>query len=290
MVRKILKWTGIILGAVLILLGAVYAYVVFDTQQRAEKIYEVKLQKLTVTADSASITRGEHIAENRGCKGCHGADLSGGRAFADDQSPIGILYSSNITSGKGGINYSDEDWVRALRHGLGKDNRSLWFMPSDEIYHISNADMADLISYVKTRPAVDKTNPEKSLKPLGRILTFMGEFPLFPAEIIDHNATYVDVVTPAITPEYGKYLAVSCTGCHTTSLKGGPPHDPKGLPFPDISSTGNLGKWNADDFMTAIRTGKKPDGKLLRDEMPWKDFTYTDDELRAIYSYLHGLQ
>jgi len=290
MIRKILKWTGIVLGSLVLLLGTVYGYVVYDTQSRIDKVYEVKVQKLAVAADSTSLARGEHIAENRGCKGCHGADLSGGRAFADDASPLGILYSSNITSGKGGISYSDEDWIRALRHGLGKDNRALWFMPSHEIYHISNQDMADLIGYVKSRPAVDKSTPEKSLKPLGRVLTFLGEFPLLPAEKIDHSATYVDFVKPTITPEYGKYLAVTCTGCHNDNLKGGPPHDPKGLPFPDISSTGNLGKWDSDGFIATLRTGKTPDGKLLSNEMPWKDFTYTDDELKAMFAYLHGLK
>lgn len=289
MFSKIIKWSGIVVGSLALILSAVYAYVYYDTESRAEKIYDVKLQSLTVLNDSISIAKGKHIAEIRGCTGCHGMDLSGGMAFADEQSPIGILYSSNITSGNGGINYTDQDWIRALRHGLGKDGRSLWFMPSHEIYHISNQDMASLISFVKSRPPVDKVGHQKSLKPLGRVLTFLDEFPLFPAEKINHNAVYVDDVAPSSTPEYGEYLAITCTGCHSPTLKGAAPHGPNEPPVPDISSTGNLGKWTLEGFATTIRTGKTPDGKQLSDAMPWRHLTYTDQELNAIYSYLHGL-
>lgn len=289
MIRKLLKWTGITLGGILVLLGIVYLYVYYSTEARADKIYETKLQKITIPDDSLSRSKGEHIAEIRGCKGCHGHDLSGGRAFADEQSPIGILYSANITSGKGGIQYADEDWIRALRHGLGKDNRSLWFMPSHEIYQISNQDMACLISFVKSRPPVDKANHQKSLKPLGRILTFLGEFPLFPAEKIDHNAVYPDLVTADTTPKYGEYLALTCKGCHGDNFKGAPAHNPDEPPIPNISSTANPGKWTEADFIKTLRTGKTPEGRQLSDAMPWKELTYTDNELKAVYAYLHQL-
>jgi len=289
MFSKIIKWTGIVVGSLALILSAVYAYIYYNTESRASKIYEVKLQSLAVLSDSISIAKGKHIAEIRGCTGCHGVDLSGGMAFADEESPIGILYSSNITSGKGGINYTDQDWIRALRHGLGKDGRSLWFMPSHEIYHISNQDMASLISFVKSRPPVDKTGHAKSLKPLGRVLTFLDEFPLFPAEKIDHNAVYVDEIVPSSNAEYGEYLAITCTGCHSPTLKGAAAHGPNEPPIPDISSTGNLGKWTSEGFATTIRTGKTPDGKQLSEAMPWRLLTYTDQELAAIYTYLHGL-
>jgi len=289
MFSKIIKWTGIVVGSLALILSVVYACIYYNTESRASKIYDVKLHSLAVLNDSISIAKGKHIAEIRGCIGCHGADLSGGMAFADEESPIGTLYSSNITSGKGGINYTDQDWIRALRHGLGKDGRSLWFMPSHEVYLITNQDMASLISFVKSRPPVDKSSHQKSLKPLGRLLTFLDEFPLFPAEKIDHNAVYVDDIKPSVTPEYGKYLAITCTGCHSETLKGAAAHGPDGPPVPDISSTGNLGKWTYEGFAATIKTGKTPDGKQLSDAMPWKDLTYTDQELSAIYSYLHGL-
>lgn len=289
MFSKIIKWAGIVVGSLALILSAIYTYIYVNTESRAAKVYEVKLHIPAIPDDSTSIAKGKHIAEIRGCTGCHGVDLSGGMAFADDASPIGILYSSNITSGKGGIQYTDQDWVRALRHGLGKDGRSLWFMPSHEVYHISNHDMAALISFVRSRPPVDKASRPKSLKPLGRVLTFLDEFPLFPAEKINHNAVYVDDVAPSASPAYGEYLAITCTGCHSPTLKGAAAHGPGEPSVPDISSTGNLGKWTPEGFAATIRTGKTPEGKLLSDAMPWRHLTYTDQELNAIYSYLHEL-
>ncbi len=45
-----------------------------------------------------------------------------------------------------------------------------------------------------------------------------------------------------------------------------------------------------DEFLSALRTGKTPERKQLSDAMPWKAFTYTDNELKAIYLYLHQLK
>ena len=288
MLKKILKWTGIVLSGLVLLLIIFYGIVYVKTEAAINKVYDVKLQTLIIPTDSASYAAGRHIAEIRGCLGCHGANLAKGEVFADETSPIGYLQASNITSGKGGIQYTDQDWIRALRHGLGKDNKPLWFMPSHETCLLSNQDMAALISYVKKQPPVDAAVPQKSLKPLGRVLTFVGEFPLLSAEKIDHNATYTDDVKLAVNADYGKYLAVTCTGCHTETFKGAPSHSPEQPPIPDISSTGMPGKWTQDGFVNLFHTGKTPEGRVLSKYMPVKDFTYSDDELRAIYLYLHG--
>ena len=228
------SYWAVLIVALIIFYGIVYV----KTEAGINKAYDVKPQTLTIPDDSASYAAGRHVAEIRGCLGCHGANLATGEVFADENSPIGILYASNITSGKGGIQYTDQDWIRALRHGVGKDGKPLWFMPSHEICGLSNQDMAALISYVKKQPPVDNVTPKKSLKPLGRVLTFLGEFPLLAAEKIDHNATYVDTVTPTVTADYGKYLTVTCMGCHTPTFKGAPSHSPEQPPIPDISSTG----------------------------------------------------
>ena len=291
MIKKILKGIVFLIGGLLILALIFYGIVYFKTESRIKKVYSVNLQKLNVPDDSGSYIAGRHIAENRGCIGCHGDNLSGGRPFMkQSESPLGVLYSANLTSGKGGIHYEDEDWIRALRHGLGKDNRSLWLMPSHEIYHISNQQMGELISYIKAQQPVDNLVPSKSLKPLGRFLTFMDEFPLLPAEKIDHEMAFKDRVEPTITPQYGAYLATVCQGCHGPKLKGAPAHEKLQPAFPDISSTGEPGKWKESEFITAMHTGKLPDGRQLSDFMPWKFFTYTDDELKAVYLYLKQLK
>ncbi len=123
MLKKVFKWMGILIAGLLIIIIAFYTTVYFNTESRANKIYEVTLQQLTISTDSASYAMGKHIADIRGCLGCHTSNLEG-HAFADEKSPLGILYTSNLTSGKGGINYtSDADWIRVLRHGLNRENK-----------------------------------------------------------------------------------------------------------------------------------------------------------------------
>lgn len=290
MLKKILKWTGIVLGSIVFLLIVAYTFIHFQVESRINKVYDVELQTLKIPTDSVSYQEGKHVADIRGCLGCHTADLGGGTAFLTDSTPIGVLYASNITSGKGGIAYTDQDWIRALRHGLGKDNKPLWFMPSHEICHISNQEMAALIGYLKQQSPVDRESPPKSIKPLGRVLTFLGEFPLFAAEKIDHNAKYADEVKLEVNAKYGEYLALSCTGCHGEKLKGAAAHSPEQPPIPDISSTGKLGNWTAEDFVNLFHSGITPEGRELSKYMPVKDFKYSDFELTAIYLYLHRVK
>ncbi len=50
--------------------------------------------------------------------------------------------------------------------------------------------------------------------------------------------------------------------------------------------------WSEADFVKTIRTGVDPTGHSLNpDAMPWKEISTfgADDDLRAIYAYLHAL-
>ena len=53
---------------------------------------------------------------------------------------------------------------------------------------------------------------------------------------------------------------------------------------------GRLGDWNEEDFIQALRTGVRPDGSVMSQEMPWRYFTeMTDVELKALWMYLGSL-
>lgn len=290
MLKKALKLTIKIIAGVLVIAGVFYAVVYFSTESRINKKYDVTLQHLVIPSDSASYLAGKHIAENRGCLGCHGKNLASGTVFLSDSTPLGILAASNITMGKGGVQYNDEDWIRVLRHGLSKQNKSVWFMPSHEVAHLSNQEMGQLISFVKSQPPVDKTTLSKQIKPLGRLLLFFNKFPLLPAEMIDHNAIYAETIATTVSAKYGSYLSTSCQGCHGANFRGGPAHAPNEPNIPNISATGNVGKWKEQDFLTALKTGKTPEGKQLSEAMPYKEFTYSEDELKSIYRYLQQVK
>lgn len=86
----------------------------------------------------------------------------------------------------------------------------------------------------------------------------------------------------------GKYLSVSCIGCHRTNFKGGDSPIPGMPPVPDITSSGNTDRWSLSQFIHTLRTGKTPEGKIMDNQnMPWKmTAKYTDEELQALYAFL----
>src|SRR3990172_3646274 len=116
--KKIFKWIGIVLGSLvgLILITALTLFLIGSA--RLNKTYDFPPSNLPIPTDAAGIARGQHIAETL-CEGCHGADLSGiSNWFA--AGPLGTIDTANLTSGLGGVGqtYTDEDFVRAIRHEI----------------------------------------------------------------------------------------------------------------------------------------------------------------------------
>ena len=238
---------------------------------------------------------GDHLAHIRGCADCHGED-GGGKEFFSDP-PMAVLWASNLTAGEGGIggSYTDGDWDRAVRHGIGPDDRPLMFMPSHEFWPLSDDDLAALIAHYRGLPAVDRETPDPEIGPLGRVLYLTGQIPLVPAELIDHEAVRPPAPPVGPTVEYGAYLVTGCTGCHGPGLSGGriPGGDPNWPPAKNITpddATG-IGGWSFDDLDTALRTGVRPNGSTLHPLMPIQATRHlTDVEMEALYAYLTSLE
>lgn len=290
--RKVLKWTLRSLAAVVVLALVAYGVIYFITEKRLSATYDVDVAHLTIPTDSASIAMGKHIISTRGCQDCHGKDLSG-KVFIDDPG-LGRVVASNLTAGKGGVGgeFSAEDWVRAIRHGIGTDKKPLKVMPSNEFYDISNADLANMVAYIKSLPPVDNELPDHNLKPLARVLFVAGPLAgLTTADKIDHTKEVVDKLTPAVTAEYGKYLAVTCSGCHGKDYKGQEMPIPGMKASANITSTGDVGKWTESQFLAVLKTGKRPDGRQLDNkDMPWEmTRNFTEDEIKSIYLFLQTL-
>lgn len=289
MLKKILKITFIVLGSIVLLLATFYAFIHFNIEGRMNKTYpEFEAESFPIPSDSATLALGAHLSVIKGCQDCHGADLAG-RVMIDDPA-LGQIVSANLTRGKGGIagDYTDEDWVRALRHGVAKDHTPLLVMPSEETTHLTQQDLAALIAYCKSVPAVDQELPASVVRPVGRVLTYFDKLPLLSVERIDHAQKAVASINKTVSTEYGKYLSVSCTGCHQPNFKGGAPILPGSPQVADLTSTGNVGRWTEEQFVQALRTGKTPEGKQLQNEfMPWQmTAQYTDEELRSLYLFL----
>lgn len=107
----------------------------------------------------------------------------------------------------------------------------------------------------------------------------------------------------------GEYLAtiMDCAGCHTTGALLGKP-DPQrhlagsevGFQIPGVGifyppnltpdqETG-IGSWSADDVVKAVRTGERPDGRILAPVMPYHHYgKLTDADAFALARYLKSL-
>jgi len=296
MIRKILKWIGIVLGSLVGLLVLTFAVLYIIGSAKWNKLhgkYEVPVETITIPTDQASIGRGEHIATIRMCQHCHMDDLSGQTAGA----PVMVTLSvPNLTSGPGGVGTTntDQDWVRAIRHGVGHDGRGLVLMPSAVWYYLSDDDLADLIAYLKSLPPVDNEQPETDLGPIGRVMLTLGQLPpeIVPnVTVIDHSGPRPVTPEAGVTVEYGKYLGLTCTLCHGSNLNGQTIREGGNVYVAlNLTRGGEVGFWSEEQFIATMRTGVTPGGHALKDFMPWKYFgQMTDDELKAVWLYLQSL-
>ncbi|HLE15060.1 MAG TPA: c-type cytochrome [Anaerolineales bacterium] len=282
-----LKWMGVILGILIALILIAVASIYLITGNKLNRRYEIQVEPLEIPADAEAIARGEHLAKAvLLCHECHGIDLSG--STLDEGPMVATISMSNLTSGKGGIGgtYTDEDWVRAIRHGVRKDGKALLIMPSPWFYFLSDEDLASVIAYVKSIPPVDNELPERRIGPVGRFFVLM-EPGLFGAEGIDHSAPRPPMVLPSETKEYGEYLANTCKNCHGDNLGGGVQVG-AGL---NLTPGGELANWTFEDFEQVMRFGVTPENRqILSDDMPWTSFKQLNDiEIKAIWSYLQSI-
>ena len=289
--RTVVRWIAriilVLIAAVAIFLG--YVYWRSDTTL-AERVV-VSEAPLAVPADADAVARGERLAITRGCTDCHDHDL-GGRTVLDE-APVGRLAAPNLTRGKGGVGARLDAVAieHAVRHGIGADGRILLFMPAFDYAGLADADVADIIAYVLSRPAVDREMPPSAYGPVLRTLWVLGKIPAPDALRIDRHARHVAAMEATPTAEYGAYVARACTGCHGENFSGGPiPGLPPSFPpaqniTPDTRT--GIGKWTKADFYSAMREGRRPDGTRIDPFMPWKAFTrMSDTELDALWAFL----
>lgn len=292
---RVVKWLGIgiggIVGAVIIALGVIYLL----SQRRIGRRYDVAAHEVAVPTDSASIAWGRHVAQTRGCIGCHGEGMRGTTFI--DVPVVARLYAANLTRGVGGraaAYRTPGDWERAVRQGVSPEGRALLFMPAQNFYPLSDHDLGALIAWLQSLPPADQVNGRNSVGPIGRALLLAGKLPLLPAELVDHTAPRPIAPVPGITAEYGSYLAATCRDCHGTGFSGGPiPGAPPSMLAPrniTPDTVTGIGKWSEADFAKAIRTGVRPDGSNLKPDMPFSEFAaFSDDEAAALYAYLRSI-
>ncbi len=241
------------------------------------------------TGDSA-VARGEHVTKALAkCADCHGDDY-GGRVIVADPA-IGTISGPNLTTGRGGRlgSMSDADIERAVRHGVTKEGRRLFIMPSNEYQNLSDDDMGVIIAYLRTVPPVDREPAPIAVGPLARALHLAGKMPWFPSDGVTHRAEVVGAVVADSTIDYGRYLVTGgCAGCHGPNLSGGAIHGaPPDWPHSSNLTPTGLASYDYAAFQKALTEGVRPDGTKLHPVMPVQATKLmTPLEMTAIWKYL----
>jgi mono/diheme cytochrome c family protein len=214
--------------------------------------------------------------------------------------PFGDFYSPNLTpdNDTGIGRRSDAELARVLRFGVRADGRAAF--PLME-FALTDEDLANVASYLRSRAAVSHQVPEHRLTMFGKTLMAFAVSPTHPAKA-------APTASPrGATVERGAYLAnhvSSCVSCHTDrgpdGALVGPPFgggqrmdvafdDTKVFVPPNLTpdaDTSVIGNWTEDAFVSRFRSGPTVTGT----PMPWGAFArLTDEDLRAIYRYLRTL-
>jgi mono/diheme cytochrome c family protein len=295
-VNVLVKRIGIGVGSVVGIAIALFGAASIKANVRLSRHYETHRISLELppAGDPMPIERGRHLVTARyGCAACHGQNLGGGVML--DDPPIGKLLGPNITSGKGSrtSGYSTADWDRIVRHGVKPDGTPA-LMPSEDFFKMSDAELSDIVAYVRSLPPVDATVAPPELGPVGKLLVAVGKFPISAEH--QSSAPHSSAAPPAIdSAEFGAHLIATCTTCHRQNLAGGK------MPFgpPDWPAAANLtpheaglGRWSFDDFDKALTLGVSKDGHTLRP--PMADVVkgtkaMNPTERKAMWTYLRSI-
>lgn len=261
------------------------------------------------TSRKGRLQRGRYIVEGVGhCFQCHsdvdwetpGAQAKPGRKGAGTEfAQYGIpwLVAPNITPDveTGAGTWTDEQFARAIREGIGHDGRRLApMMPYKHFREMSDDDLASVIVYLRSLEPVRNVLPKTNLPEAMKVS--------LPAhEPITEPVPPPDTSTPVAR---GKYLVTlaSCSDCHTPTQQGQPmTHlafgggtSLKG-PWGDVNTANitpdasGISYYDEALFIQTLRTGQIG-ARKLSSIMPWGYFrNLTDYDLKAIFAYLRTL-
>jgi mono/diheme cytochrome c family protein len=219
-------------------------------------------------ASADPVKRGEYLARAADCMVCHtapdGERYAGGLAFP---LPFGMLYSTNITPDKAtGIgDYSDQDFLNAVRRGVRRDGADLYpAMPFTSYTYMTDADALAIKAYLFSLAPVQATARPNTLTFPFNQRWLMSIWSLF----FNENARFAPNTAQSAEWNRGAYIAEALAHC-------GECHTPRNLAFAldnrkkfggaltagwhafNISSdkgTG-IGAWSDDEVFAYLSTG-----------------------------------
>lgn len=289
--NRVVRWAGGVVCSLLTLIIALVTGAALYGFAQVNRSYNNPVADIKVAGTPEQLARGAKLANT--CVGCHSSNGQlplTGQNFGEGGPPVGTLYAANLTPAGELKDWTDGEIIRAIREGIHKDGRSLLIMPSSVFHSLSDEDVQALVAYLRSQPAAEPGSPPTRINTIGALLVTISGGAFLTAQ----PPITAPVTRPPEGPtaEYGGYLISSvagCRDCHGANLAGGIP-DSNGPPAgPNLTSVGQ--RWSEADFIKAMRTGVKPDGKAFNEDMPWKEINgfASDDDLKAMYAHLKTL-
>lgn len=262
------------------------------SDRKLHRIVQLPPLQVTFTQAEGQLEHGEYLYKTRGCMECQGPD-GGGHVVIDDKDSGFFVRSPNITAGGSGParSYADADWVRTLRHGVKPSGEPLLIMPSEDYARMTDADVGAVVAYVRSLPPASTGGAEFSPWPLPIKAAYLFGAIKDAAEKIDHTAPLPEAVPDDLLAR-GKYVAAGCSGCHGQNfsggkIPGGPPSWPAAANLTTAPDSAMAHYASAEQFKSMLRTGKRPDGSVVSDVMPFKSLAFMNDaELDALFAFL----
>ncbi len=273
--RRLAKWCLGILAASMVAAAAGFGWIYASSEAKLRSFPRPPPFERPIATDAESIARGDHLVRTRGCRGCHGSELQGELMWGSAVAPNLARYARE---------HSAAVLEAALRHGIGADGRAFYSMPSYNFMLLRDADVADIIAYLRSAPVVASDLPKPSLPWTIRWDIARGaDAPI---------AGFLDQVPPLKHAEdadpriaRGEYLAMTtCIECHGFSLHADAPFGESIAP--DLVVVAGYSEAAFADF---LKTGIALGGR----ELPMMSgvartrFAHLgDDEVRDLYAFL----
>ena len=229
----------------------------------------------SVPPDPAAIERGDHLVRTRGCRGCHGEDLGGQLMWGIASAPNLAAYAKSETA---------STFEAALRHGIGRDGKALYSMPSYNFVRMRDEDVAAIYAYLRTLPVADRKLAPGNLPWNIRLEMALGNDAAIPA--------YLDLVPPlrrSGDPDpgiaRGEYIAMTtCNECHGFGLRADSPWEDESAPDLLIVMA-----YDKAAFAHLMRTGKATGNReleMMSGVARGRFAHFTDQEVDDVYRFL----
>jgi mono/diheme cytochrome c family protein len=271
--HPVLKWGGAIAAVTTTLAVTVPVSLYVASEAVIERRYPLPAIEEPAAPSPKTLERGFHLGQIAGCSNCHGVDFKG--RLTKDAQPLRV-WSSNLRLSAARM--SDGEFERALRRGIAADATSLWAMPSDDYAYMSEADVAALLTYLRSLGPAGRTRPRPVWDRDARLALLEGR--IVPAVLAVRDApSSLD-----LGPRYdgGRYLArISCGECHGTDLAGSPERS-----IPDLDT---VSLYSRPAFFDLLRRGIGAHHRRVPAMMRLSSIRFhilADYEIMALYDYL----